>query len=41
MDHSILMKLGMMNRLNSNNSDLIFASRYEKNAGSEDDFFGR
>ena len=28
---------GMMNRLNSNNSDLIFASRYEKNAGSEDD----
>ena len=29
----------MMNRLNSNNSDLIFASRYEKNAGSEDDTF--
>ena len=29
----------MMNRLNSNNNDFIFASRYEKNAGSEDDTF--
>ena len=31
--------LNMMNRLNSNNNDFIFASRYEKNAGSEDDTF--
>ena len=30
---------GMMNRLKSNNNDFIFASRYEKNAGSEDDTF--
>ena len=29
----------MMDRLNSNNNDFIFASRYEKNAGSEDDTF--
>ena len=29
----------MMDRLDSNNNDFIFASRYEKNAGSEDDTF--
>ena len=28
---------GMMNTLDSNKNDFIFASRYEKNAGSEDD----
>ena len=27
----------MMNKINLNNIDFIFASRYEKNAGSEDD----